>query len=63
MNKQTSLKLTKSEIENVADCAAEHGEHAIVAACQVLLSSYASEEELRDARRQVRAYIEAIQGY
>jgi hypothetical protein len=48
--------MDRDTIEQLAQRAAEDGEHAIVAECQVLLSSCSSDEDKRSARKAVRAY-------
>lgn len=56
-------RMTNKQIEDLADEAAAQGEHDVVAACQTLLGSTATEEDRRDARRAVREFQESIRGY
>lgn len=59
----THRELDREELEQIADRAAEDGEHAIVAACQVLLRTQSTPDERRESLRDVRAYMREIRGW
>jgi len=62
MTHKPSTPMSRAEVEDIADRAVEDGEHAVVAACQVLLRG-ASDDERREALREVKAYVREIRGW
>lgn len=52
---------SRAQLDSLADRAAEDGEHSVVAAYQAMVSSYSSENDRREACRELEAYLESIE--